>query len=150
MPFWYPLGSIFLPEILQNPPKKQKASTFWSIFFASSVYRFWLRFGSQVGAMWSNFFEPKPAKRLQKPLKTRLVAKIRPDPPPGFHADRFSEELWSIFRRFLDVFSMIFYRLLTYLWCTHGCANSPPQRSVIYKRWNDLLLESILEAAFQN
>ena len=92
MRFWHQLGSIFPPQILQNPPKiwSQEGSDFSSIL-ASNFYRFWLRFGSQVGAVWAYFFEPRRPKRpprrpkmlprrTKTPLKTRLVARIRPDP----------------------------------------------------------------------
>ena len=108
MRFWYQLGSIFPPQILQNPHKiwSQEGSDSSSIL-ASNFYRFWLRFGNQVGAMWANFFEPRRPKRPPRrpkrpprnpktPLKTRLVARIRPDPQ---QASMFID-FWSIFGRF--------------------------------------------------
>ena len=75
MRFWYQLGSIFLPQILQNPTKIWSQEWFdFSSIFASNFYRFWLRFGNQVGAMWANFFELKrpkrPPRRPKKPPRS--------------------------------------------------------------------------------
>ena len=46
----------------------QEASKNWSIF-GSILYRFWLRFGSQLGAMLAIFFGPRRAKRPPRRLR---------------------------------------------------------------------------------
>ena len=114
MPFWYQLGSIFLPKIFQNPSKNwpQEGSSFWSIF-DSNFYRFWTRFGSQVGAMWPTFSSQNGPRGLHDGPK---ASKTPQDTSPGPLQASMVIDFWLFFDRFLIVFWLIFDRFSIDFW----------------------------------
>ena len=118
MRFWCQLGSIFLPQIHQNPKKNrsQDASNFGSIF-RQILHRCWLDFRSQLGAMLATFSAQEPCKtglntRPKRPRPPRasktskMSPKIRWGTPPGLVFGANMGALGPFWRGFWTIFGL--------------------------------------------
>ena len=136
MPFWYQLGSILPPKILQNTPKNhsQEASIFWSIL-TSIFERFGLQLGAILGPKLALCWEQNRIKIAPDGLKIdpdasqdALWSQNPPRNSPGLHFGRFWIDFGSILDRFWIDFGSILDRFLM------DFGNSPTKANA---RWRE-------------